>query len=241
VRAGSERQYSWNRVRGLTRDDEVEGHDAALDVVENGKNVARAAGHDAKPNFVVDLRGADVGLRQELGVERIPVLSTTDELEYWEVVGQGGRHDAVDLLLDPLAHFLVCSRQHEQELARFEVVDDVHHLQDRTGADLPMALRRCEHQQSDQVLLRHRLWDGEIEVTAQVVDRGFLDLCHARHVALVVRVDLLGSHERLGLAFVGEVEPVPVDHRSSAQQNTNALEVGQGEIGETAELRHRHG
>jgi len=77
-------------------------------------------------------------------------------------------------------------------------------------------------------------------MTAEIVDRGFLDLRHAGYVAIVVRVDLLGPHEGLGLAFVGEVEPVPVDHRASAKQNTDPLEVGQGEIAQAAKLGDRH-
>jgi hypothetical protein len=103
-----------------------------------------------------------------------------------------------------------------------------------------MALRGREHQEADQILLGHRLRHWKVEVTTEIVDRGFLDLRDAGRVTLVTRIDLLGAHERLGLTFLGEVEPVPVDHRAPAQEDADPLEIGQGEIAETAELRDRH-
>ena len=75
----------------------------------------------------------------------------------------------------------------------------------------------------------------------EVVDRGLFDLLRPGRVCRVVRVDLLGPNESLGLGLVGEVQAVPVDHRASTQHDADPFEVGEGEIREAAKLGHRHG
>ena len=76
-------------------------------------------------------------------------------------LGEHAADDAVDLLFDQVEHLLVGDGQHEQQLARVEVVDDVHHLEDRAGAQLAMTARRGELEQLGQVGLAHRLGDRE--------------------------------------------------------------------------------
>jgi len=94
------------------------------------------------------------------------VLSATDELDDREASREHAPDHAVDLLLHQVKHVLIAHREAEQELAPIEVMDDVHRLQDRARAGLPMALSGG-HQQ--QVLHARRL-DGlrnrEIELPA---------------------------------------------------------------------------
>ena len=52
--------------------------------------------------------------------------------------------DAVDLLLDEVEDLLVGQREHEEELAPLQVMDDVHALQDRARAHLPVPRARRE-------------------------------------------------------------------------------------------------
>ena len=78
-------------------------------------------------------------------IERVLVLPAADELDDGKAARQHAADDAVDLLLDDVEDLLVRQRQHEEELAPVEVVDDVHALQDRAGAHLPVAAARREH------------------------------------------------------------------------------------------------
>ena len=78
-------------------------------------------------------------------------------------------------------------------------------------------------------------------MTPEIVDRGILHLENAGRVARVFRLDLLRSHEVFGFALVGEVQPVPIDDRTTPEQDPNPFEVSQSEIVEAAKLRDRHG
>ena len=82
--------------------------------------------------------------------------------------------------------------------------------------------------------LEHFGWNERFRSLFESMTDG--DLVPAR----VIRVDLLRSYKGLGLALVREIEPMPVDHRTAAQQDADGLEVGQGEFVEAAELGDSH-
>ncbi len=218
------------RVRGLSGDHVVEREDLAHQIVEHREDVVGLTGHDPEAQLVVDGSGDRLLLRQELRVERILVLAAADEFQDGKALCQHRADHPVDLLLDQVKDLLVGHREHEEELAGLEVMDDVHHLQDGAGAELPVAPAGGEHEQRLDVGVRHRLRDGEVEVALEVADRGVLHRLGARDVRRVRRGVLLGAQKRLRRAPVLEVQAMPVDDRAAAQQKTDRLEVGQREL-----------
>ncbi len=206
------------RVRRLPRDHVVEREDVPKHVVERREDVVTPARHDPEAELVVDVRRDGVRLRQELLVERVLVLAPADELEDREAVPEHAADDAIDLLLDQIKELLIGERQHELQLAPFEVMDDVHHLQDRARAHLPVALARREHQQADHVERRDRLGHREVEVPPQERDRLVTYGREPRRVARIVQVELLSRDELPRFVLGAEVEAVPVDDGTAAQE-----------------------
>ena len=76
----------------------------------------------------------------------------------------------------------------------------------------------------------------------QVVDRLRLDRVHARAIRGLVRVELLRDAEIPDFSVALEVQAVPVDDRVTAKDESDSLEVGEGELVESLEAiagRHR--
>ena len=136
----------------------------------------------------------------------------------------------VDLLLDQVEDLLVGDGEHEEQLAPGEVVDDVHHLQDRAGAELAVAAAGGEREQPRHVEPGDRLRDRKVEVAPQVVDRFGLYLLHALLIGGVVGIELLRADEVDGLVASVEVEPVPVDDRAAAKHQPNGFQIPKAEL-----------
>src|SRR6185437_862288 len=122
---------------------------------------------------------------------------------------------------------------HEEELAPLEVMDDVHALQDRARAGLPVAAAAGDHQELFDRGLLDGLRDRELEVPAQVADGLLLDELHRAPVGAVLGAELLRAEELPRFFFVLEVETVPVDDRLAAQRQSNGLEIDEREVVET--------
>ena len=105
-------------------------------------------------------------------------------------IGKAGREhaadDAVDLLLDDVEDLLVGHRQHEEQLAPVEVVDDVHALEDRAGAHGAVAAPGGQDDELGDRRALDRARDRVLELPAQVGDGLRLDVLHPLAVRGVV-------------------------------------------------------
>ena len=222
-------------VGALPRDDVVEGEQTLRQVVEHRQQVLAGPGHDAKTQLVVERRRGRLGLREQLGVGRVEVLASPDELRDREALAEHGADHAVDLLFDEVKQVAIADRQAEQELAPCHVVDDVHRLQDGAGAELAVSLARGQQQE----VLERRPFDGlrdrEGEHAPQVADGLDLDVVEVSAVALGVELVILDEARR---GLVGrEVQPMPVDHRVAAQNHPQGLDVVELELTDGLEAR----
>ena len=218
----------------------MNGKSFFVQVLDDGEDVvALRARHDAEAELVVDLRGDRLLLREELRVERVLVLPPADELGDREAVREHAPDDAVDLLLDDVEDLLVGEREHEEELASLEVMDDVHALQDRARAHLPVTAPDASAMSSSTRRLLDRLRDRVLEVAAQVADGLVLDSAPSARGRRARRAELLRAEEVADL-FVGlEVQPVPVDDRVAAKDEADGFEIGERELVQSFETLGR--
>ena len=137
-------------------------------------------------------------------------------------------HDAP---VDPLGQVGLADGGAEEQLARLEVVDDVHHLEHHAGdAAVAGRLGRAGGQQEEVAQvgrLGHRRRHPVAEGRAQVLDR----LGQHRPQRAARRADRSRS-KRLSRRKAStsprprEVEPPPVDDRAAAQQEPQRLQLG---------------
>lgn len=126
-------------VGGLSRHHVVEGEDVAHQKTEHWEHVVELSGDDSKPQLVVDLCGVCFGFGKQLAVQGVFVFPAADELHNREPAGQRVADYPIDFLLDEVKYLLIGCGQHEQQLSRLEVMNDVHHFQDGAGTELAMA------------------------------------------------------------------------------------------------------
>ena len=146
------------------------------------------------------------------------------------------RHDPP---MDPVGEVRLPDGGAEEELARLEVVDDVHHLQDDAG-DPPVAVglgraRREQEQLAHVLRLRDGYRDPVPELGAEVLDRLREDRADPALVARVLEVELVQPEEARHLLLRGELEPAPVDDGPAAQQEPERLELPHPHLLERAE------
>ena len=99
-------------------------------------------------------------------------------------------------------------------------------------------LRRDEQQIPRRHAAGDLVGDLEAEVAFQVLDSRGAQLAQAAHVVGVVGVELVDPQKAIDLVAVGEIQPMPVDHRATAQEIPDRGQVTEGEV-LVAQLAHR--
>jgi hypothetical protein len=142
---------------------------------------------------------------EELRVERVLVFAAADELGDGEALGEHAAYHPVDLLFDEVEELLVRHRQEEEQLAPLEVMDDVHALQDRAGAHLPVTLAPREVKELLHGGLFDRLRDRVLEVATQVAYRLGLQRTDAGAVGGDLGPELLREQKLVDFGAISEV------------------------------------
>ena len=125
---------------------------------------------------------------------------------------------------------MVGEREHEEELAPLEVMNDVHALQDRACAHLAVTAARGDHHQLDDRGVLDRLGDWKLEVASEEAD-GFA--LHGLELLLIrglVGMKFLSEEALADLVLALEVQAMPIDDRIAAQDEAHRLEIREGEL-----------
>jgi hypothetical protein len=131
--------------------------------------------------------------------------------------------------IHPVGQVRLAERRAEEQLARLQVVDDVHALQHHAG-DAPVA-RRLGHparQQEERLeirRLRHRHRHPVSVRGAKVLDRLGQDDPEPGLVTCIGGVEELEPQEAVDLVGGPEVEPAPVDDRAAPEDEAQDLQV----------------
>src|SRR5450755_2301627 len=67
-------------------------------------------------------------------------------------------------------------------------------------------------------------------MSLQILDSRGAQLAQAAHVVSVVGVELVDPQKAIDLVAVGEIQPMPVDHRATAQEVPDRGQVTEGEV-----------
>ena len=135
------------------------------------------------------------------------------------------------LLLDQVEDLIVGDRELGQQLAACEVMHDVHDLEHDARMRAPPPLLRSDQQQvAGRYAVRHLVRNLKAEVPFEVFDRSLAQLAEPTHVVLVGGIHLIDAQESVDLLAVGEIQPMPVDHRTATQQVPDRGQIADREV-----------
>jgi len=218
-------------VHGLAGDDVVEWDEARGQLAQHEHQLLLGVRDHAEAELVVDVGGDRLLLGQELGDQAVGVLTAPLELDDGAADGLDLLDGPQRLLLDEVEDLVVGDGELGQELAAGEVVHDVHDLQDDAGVGAAPPLLRGDEQ---EIARRHAVCDlvGDLqaEVALEVLDGRLAQLAEPAHVVLVLRLELVDPEEAVDLLAIREVEAVPVDDRSAAEQIPDRGQVAEREV-----------
>jgi hypothetical protein len=219
-------------VRALLGHDIVEGEHLLRQIEQDRQQIFPLSCHDPEAQLVVQRDGGRLGFREQLGVGRIQVLASTDELGDREAFAQHGADDPVHFLLDQVKEVPIAHRQAEQQLAPVRVIDDLHRLEHRARCLLAVPGAGRHHHQLLRARVLYRLREGERKIAPQVGDRLLLESGDVDGVMRVIGVEFVIADELRRLLLVRHVETVPVDDGVTAQDQAHGVDVLQTELGQ---------
>ena len=179
---------------------------------------------------IVDLRRQRLLLGEQLGDHAVAGLHAPRRGGDGHALATELVDGVVHPVRDELAELVLGDARPVQEPARFDVVDDVHHLQHQAG-HLPQPRLALPARVEEEVLhlgwMRHRVADVIAEGGTQIVDGLVEDALEPRAVEGIVGLEQAEPQVAVHLVLGLEVEPPPVDHRPAAQDQPHPLQVSE--------------
>src|SRR5664280_1076938 len=111
----------------------------------------------------------------------------------------------------------IADRKPEQQLSPSQVMNYLHGLQDRAGRDLSLSSTAGAHQQVFYWDLFQWLWHGKLEMPPKIFDCLLTDMIDKGKVIRLINLKFMVSDELPCLLNVLEIEPVPIQYRTTTQ------------------------